>query len=105
VTRAPERSRRRLTLSADGRKLAGVCAGLAGYFDTDVTFVRLVFLVLTTLAGSGVIIYLLAWIVMPAATRSADDMLGQLQRLGELKKAEVLTDAEIQALKARILAG
>src|SRR6476659_7857766 len=40
----------------------------------------------------------------PAAP-STDDMLGQLQNLGELKKAGVLTEDEFQAQKAKILAG
>ena len=39
----------------------------------------------------------------PAAS-STDDMLGQLQKLGELKTAGVLTEAEFQAQKAKILA-
>ncbi len=104
MTSTAQRPRRRLILSARGRKLAGVCGGLADYFDTDVTFVRLIFLVLAAFGGGGVIVYLLAWIVMPAAP-STDDMLGQLQKLGELKQAEVLTEAEFQVQKARILAG
>jgi len=40
----------------------------------------------------------------PAAP-SADDRLDQLQKLGELKAAGVLTDAEFEAQKAKILAG
>ena len=40
----------------------------------------------------------------PAAS-STDDMLEQLQKLGELKEAGVLTEAEFQAQKAKILAG
>src|SRR4051794_37633594 len=41
----------------------------------------------------------------PPAASSTDDMLGQLQKLGELKTAGVLTDEEFQAQKAKILAG
>ena len=41
----------------------------------------------------------------PPAAPSTDDMLEQLQKLGELKKAGVLTEAEFQAQKAKILAG
>lgn len=99
----PDRARRRLALSAADRKIAGVCGGLARYFDTDVTFVRLIFVVLIMLGGSGVIIYLLAWLVMPGAS-STGDMLGQLRLLGDLKAAGVLTEAEFQAQKSKILA-
>ena len=41
----------------------------------------------------------------PPAAPSTDDMLEQLQKLGELKTAGVLTEAECQAQKAKILAG
>jgi len=41
----------------------------------------------------------------PPAAPSTDDMLDQLQKLGELKTAGVLTEAEFQAQKAKILAG
>ena len=103
MTSNPERPRRRLALSATDRKLAGVCSGLARYFDTDVTLVRLIFVVMIMLGGSGVIVYLLAWMVMPAAS-STDDMLGQLAKLGELKGAGVLTEDEFRTQKSRILA-
>ena len=106
MTSTPERSQRRLTLSANDRKIAGVCGGLAEYFNTDATLVRLIFVVLIMLGGSGVIIYLIAWIIMPtAALMSSDDMLGRLQKLGELKKDGLLTEAEFQTQKAKILAG
>ena len=41
----------------------------------------------------------------PPAAPSTDDMLDRLQKLGELKQAGVLTEAEFQAQKAKILAG
>ncbi len=65
MTTTPERPRRRLTLSATDKKIAGVCDGLAEYFNTDATLVRLIFVVLILLGGLGVIIYLIAWIIMP----------------------------------------
>src|SRR6478672_7726605 len=67
MTTTPERPHRRLTLSATDKKIAGVCGGLAEYFNTDATLVRLIFVVLIMLGGSGVIIYLIAWIIMPTA--------------------------------------
>jgi phage shock protein C len=47
------------------RKIAGVCAGFAEYFDVDVTLVRLVWLVAGFLTGFGLLTYPIAWIVMP----------------------------------------
>jgi phage shock protein C len=51
----------------DERKIAGVCAGLAQYFDLDVTLVRIlcVFLTLATGFCPGIVTYLLAWIIIP----------------------------------------
>ena len=63
-------TRRRLTCSRTDTKLAGVCGGLAEYFDVDSTPVRLVWTVLTIFPGAivcGVIAYVVAWLVMPAA--------------------------------------
>lgn len=45
--------------------LAGVCAGLADYFDMDVTLVRVVFLLLMIGGGSGLLVYIILWIVAP----------------------------------------
>lgn len=49
------------------RKIAGVCAGFAQYFDLDVTIVRVVWLIVALFGGGGVLAYIIAWIVMPEA--------------------------------------
>jgi phage shock protein C len=59
---------RRLTRSDTERKVAGVCGGLAEYFDVDPTVVRLLWAVLTIVPGAimlGVLAYLVAWFIMP----------------------------------------
>jgi phage shock protein C len=49
-----------------GKKIAGVCAGFARYFDVDVTLVRILWLVLIFWPiPIGLIGYVIAWIVMP----------------------------------------
>ena len=45
--------------------VAGVCAGLAGYFKVDVNLVRLAFGVLTVFYGLGILLYLIAWVLLP----------------------------------------
>jgi phage shock protein PspC (stress-responsive transcriptional regulator) len=65
---APRPRGPRLTLSDTDRKLAGVCGGLAEYFNVDATMIRVVWVVLSILFGAvigGVVAYLLAWIIMP----------------------------------------
>ena len=55
----------RLYRSRTNRKLAGVCGGLAQYFNTDATLIRVLFVVLALLGGPGLVIYLVLWIVVP----------------------------------------
>lgn len=55
-----------LVRTRDGRMLAGVCAGVAGYFGFDVTLVRVIWAVGTVLTGgAGVLAYLAAWAIIP----------------------------------------
>lgn len=56
---------KRLTRVEDGRMIAGVCAGLANYFDIDATIVRLIFVLLAIFAAGGVLLYLILWLIMP----------------------------------------
>ena len=45
--------------------IAGVCGGLADYFEIDETLVRIIFVILTVGGGSGILIYLVLWLVIP----------------------------------------
>ena len=56
---------KRLHRSLTDRKVAGVCGGVAEYLGWDPTLVRLLWVILTLLGGSGVLIYIVLWIVMP----------------------------------------
>src|ERR1700745_440056 len=59
-------ARKRLIRPRNGRKIAGVCAGFAEYFDLDLTLVRVVCLISAFLGvGLSFIAYLVAWIVIP----------------------------------------
>jgi phage shock protein C len=60
---APERSALRRSYS--DRLLAGVAAGLARYFDVDVTIVRIAFVVLTIVGGAGIPLYLAGLLLIP----------------------------------------
>ncbi|MEP0827940.1 MAG: PspC domain-containing protein [Candidatus Zixiibacteriota bacterium] len=55
----------RLYRSQMDRKIAGVCGGIAEYFDIDPTMVRIAALALIFLHGIGILIYVIAWIAMP----------------------------------------
>jgi phage shock protein C len=45
--------------------VAGVCGGLAQYFNLDATLIRILFIVLAVLGGSGIVLYLAMWIIVP----------------------------------------
>lgn len=56
----------KLQRSKTDRKIAGVCGGLAKYFDIDATVVRVVFVLLLLPGGlPGFIPYVILWLVMP----------------------------------------
>jgi phage shock protein C len=55
----------KLYRSKTNRKLAGVCGGLAQYFNLDATLIRVLFVVLAVLGGSGLVLYLAMWIIVP----------------------------------------
>lgn len=56
---------KRLYRSRRSRVIAGVCGGIAEYFDWDPTAVRLAFVVSLLIPGPQAIFYLVAWVVMP----------------------------------------
>ena len=62
---------RKLYRSRTDRKLGGVCGGLAEYFNLDPTLLRVLFIVLAVLGGSGIIIYLAMWILVPNQPQGA----------------------------------
>jgi phage shock protein PspC (stress-responsive transcriptional regulator) len=64
---APARahSERKLMRSSTDKKLGGVCAGVATYFDMDVTLVRVLWLLVFFCGGFGLLLYIVLWIVLP----------------------------------------
>jgi len=58
---------KRLMRSSRDKKIGGVCAGLADYFDLDPTIVRVIWLLAILFAGTGFLVYIILWIVLPLA--------------------------------------
>lgn len=56
---------KRLYKTVYDRKIAGVCGGIAKYFDIDSTLIRLLWIIFACLGGSGVIAYIICMIIMP----------------------------------------
>src|SRR5437899_12633307 len=57
--------KKRLMRSSTDRKIAGVCSGLADYFDLDPTIVRVLWFLAVLCVGTGFLSYLILWIVVP----------------------------------------
>ena len=58
-------ARQHLVRPGQGRKIAGVCLGLAEYLDLDVTLIRIVWAVCVICGGVGAVAYLAAWVIIP----------------------------------------
>ena len=58
-------SKKRIYRSGKEKVIAGVCGGVAEYFDIDPTIVRLIWVLIALAYGSGILFYLICWIVIP----------------------------------------
>jgi len=60
--------KQKLTRSKN-QMIAGVCAGIAEYFDWDITLVRVSYVLLSVLSAGfpGLLVYIILWMVMPTA--------------------------------------
>lgn len=62
---------RKLYRSEKDKVIAGVAGGLGEYFNMDPTIVRVLFVILTIFGGSGIIIYIVLWLVMPTESSNS----------------------------------
>jgi phage shock protein PspC (stress-responsive transcriptional regulator) len=58
-------TQKKLTRSMDDRKIAGVCGGIGEYLNVDPLVFRILFLFLLFCGGSGLLLYIIMWILMP----------------------------------------
>lgn len=61
--------RKKLYRSIDERIVGGVCGGIAEYFRIDPVLVRIIFILLVFGAGTGLLAYIIAWIIVPEEPR------------------------------------
>lgn len=55
----------KLLYRSNKKMLAGVAGGIADYFSLDPNIIRLLFILLTVFGGSGVLLYLILWVILP----------------------------------------
>ena len=65
--------KKKLYRSKKDRKIAGVCGGIAEYFDIDSNLVRLLTVLTLFLGGAGVVVYIIAWIIIPETPEQVSD--------------------------------
>lgn len=56
---------KKLHLNKQDKKIAGVCAGFADYFDIDVTIVRVLWICSVLCLGFGILPYIIFWLILP----------------------------------------
>ena len=61
---------KKLYRNTENKMLAGVCSGIADYFDSDPTLVRLGWVLFSLLGGSGLLAYIIAAIIIPDAPKT-----------------------------------
>jgi phage shock protein PspC (stress-responsive transcriptional regulator) len=92
---------RTLFRDPDDHLVAGVCAGLGNYFNISAVWLRLVFALLTAFAGTGFILYIILWIVIPKARTRADRMAMKGQKL-TLQGFKDNLEEEMSTVKGRM---
>jgi len=86
---------KKLYRSREDTKIAGICGGIAEYFNVDSNIIRLLAVLTAFFGGGGVIAYIIAWIIIPL--EPAEDELSDKQksRSREKNQEETIVDAEI----------
>ena len=73
------RQEKRLFRSTDDKVIAGISGGIGRYFDIDPVIVRIAFVVLAVIGGSGVALYLIGWLVIPKQNETHSTVSGAFQ--------------------------
>ncbi|MEI7726557.1 MAG: PspC domain-containing protein [Bacteroidota bacterium] len=96
-----EKGDKRFFRNPDEKIIAGVCSGIAAYFHLDPVWVRLIFLIFVAAGGSGILLYLVLWFVIPEAQTTTDrlEMHGKKINISNIERS--MRD-EVSELSGRI---
>lgn len=89
---------KRMYRDAENRLIGGVCSGLSAYFRIDKNIVRLVFLLSILVFGTGTLLYLLLWLIVPEA-RSTTEKLEMRGEPVNISSIEQTIKAEFERVK------
>lgn len=70
----------RLYRSREDKMLGGVCGGIASYFNIDPVIIRLIFIFFLFLEGSGLLAYLVAWVIIPVEPAQPGDVTVDIEK-------------------------
>lgn len=98
-----ESVRRKFMRDPDDRVFGGVASGIGHYFGIEARWVRLIFLLVFLLGGSGLLLYIILWIVVPVARTRADRMAmrGEKATIRNFKRS---FDEEMEGVRANFTA-
>ena len=65
---------KRLFRDVDNSTIAGVCAGIANFFNIDVVIIRAIFVIVFLFGGFGIPLYIILWIIVPKANTTIDKL-------------------------------
>lgn len=83
------RYRKRLYRDPEERILGGVASGMGAYFNTDPLWFRIAFIVLTLFGGSGILVYIILWLIVPEAKTTAErlEMRGEEININNIERS------------------
>lgn len=81
--------RKRLYRDPDGKIIGGVCSGVGEYFGIDPVIFRILFVVFFLVYGTGLLVYILLWLVIPEAVTTAEklEMKGERINVSNIEKS------------------
>lgn len=85
---------KKLHRSKENRWLAGVCGGIAEYFNVDATLIRVLFILFGFVVGGGIVIYLILWIIIPEAPETTAEVDLVIEDVTEAKEEVAETEPE-----------
>ena len=89
---------KKLYRSKKDKMIAGICGGIAEYFDVDSTLIRLLTVLFVLLGGAGIAVYIIAWIIIPETPEKvSDDKFDKREEPKEKikKEAEEVVEGEV----------
>lgn len=93
---------KKLYRSEKDKMVAGVCGGLAEYFNVDSTVVRLIFVLIIISGGTGILAYVILWIVLPSESdvdKSSDEIMASNAKEIEQSASKLIKKVETDSKK------